>query len=100
MVPVSSHGIHSGATGAMHVRDFYGRGDVMLAGPSNGGLADPGNGGLICLFQVTSALLIYGGTRGPKAHDLLTLKGISRLLDRAQANRKEIHQDLKAQSTA
>ncbi len=97
---LSSHGIHSGATGAMHVRDFYGRGDVMLAGPSNGGLADPGNGGLICLFQVTSALLIYAGTGGPKAHDLLTLKAISRLLDRAQATFLEIHQALEAQEAA
>jgi hypothetical protein len=36
---LSSHGIHSGATGAIHIRDFYGRGDdsstaaVLIPGP-------------------------------------------------------------------
>jgi hypothetical protein len=94
---LSSHGIHSGATGTMHVRDLYGRGGVMLAGPSKGGLADPGSGALICLFQVTSALLIYGDTGGPKAQDLLTLKAISRLLDQARADFLEIHQALEAE---
>lgn len=97
---LSSHGIHSGATGAMHIRDFYGRGDVMLAGASNGGLADPGNGALICLFQVTSALLIHGGTGGPKAHDLLTLKAIARLLGQAEVTFFEIHRTLEAQEAA
>jgi Family of unknown function (DUF5677) len=94
---LSSHGIHSGATGAMHVWDFYGRGDAMLADASNGGLADPGNGALICLFQATSALLIYGGTGGPKPQDLVALKATVRLLDRAQDAFLEIHQALEAE---
>jgi hypothetical protein len=66
---LSSHGIHSGATGAIHIRDFYGRGTAMLAGPSNAGLADPGNGALISLHQVTVALLVHGGPNGPQAQD-------------------------------
>ena len=51
----------------------------MLAGPSNAGLADPGNGTLISLHQVTVALLIHGGSSGPQAQDLLTLKAISKV---------------------
>jgi Family of unknown function (DUF5677) len=94
---LSSHDIHSGATGAMHVRDLYGQGDAMLAGPSNGGLADPGNGALISLYQVTSALLIYGGTGGPRAQDLLALKAIAKLLDQAQVTFMEIHHALQAE---
>lgn len=97
---LSSHGIHSGATGAVHIRDFYGRGDVMLAGPSNAGLADPGNGALISLHQVTGALLIHGGSRGPEPRDLLTLKAIARLLDQAQQAFLEIHQALEAEEAA
>lgn len=97
---LSSHGIYSGATGAMHVWDLYGRGNVALACLSNGGLADPGNGALISLLQVTSALLVHGGTGGPKAQDLLTLKAIARLLDRAQAAFLEIHQALEAEEAS
>ena len=72
----------------------------MLAGPSNSGLADPGSGALISLLQVTSALLIYGRSGGPKAQDLLTLKAIARLLDRAQAAFLEIHQALETEEAA
>lgn len=97
---LSSHGIHGGATGAVHIKDFYGRGDVMLAGPSNAGLADPGNGALISLHQVTGALLIYGGSDGPGPQDLLTLKAIARLVDQAQQAFLEIHQALEAEEAA
>ncbi len=94
---LSSHGIHSGSTGAIHSRDFYGEGDAMLAGPSNAGLADPGNGALISLHQVTAVLLIHGGPDGPEAQDLLTLKAVSNLLDRAQGRFLEIHRVLEAE---
>lgn len=97
---LSSHGIHSGATGAVHIRDFYGRGDVMLAGPSNAGLADPGNGALISLHQVTAAMLIYGSSHGPEPQDLLTLKAVARLLDQAQQAFLEVHQALEAEEAA
>jgi hypothetical protein len=97
---LSSHGVHSGATGAIHIRDFYGRGTAMLAGPSNAGLADPGNGALISLHQVTVALLVHGGPNGPQAQDLLTLKAISNLLDQAQQTFLEIHDALEAEEAA
>ena len=97
---LSSHGVHSGATGAIHIRDFYGRGTAMLAGPSNADLADPGNGALISLHQVTVALLAHGGPNGPQAQDLLTLKAISNLLDQAQQTFLQIHQALEAEEAA
>ena len=97
---LSSHGIHSGATGAVHIRDFHGGGNTMLAGPSNAGLADPGNGALISLHQVTTALLLYGGLNGPQSQDLLTLKAIANLLDQAQQTFLEIHQALEAEEAA
>jgi len=97
---LSSHGIHSGATGAIHIRGFYGKSDTMLAGPSNAGLADPGNGALISLHQVTTALLLYGGSNGPEPQDLLTLKAIANLLDQAQQAFLEIHHALEAEEAA
>jgi hypothetical protein len=72
----------------------------MLAGPSNAGLADPGNGTLISLHQVTVALLIHGGSSGPQAQDLLTLQAISKLLDQAQETFLEIHHALEAEEAA
>ena len=97
---LSSHGIHSGATGAIHIRGFYGKSDTMLACPSNAGLADPGNGALISLHQVTTALLLYGGSNGPEPQDLLTLKAIANLLDQAQQAFLEIHHALEAEEAA
>jgi hypothetical protein len=97
---LSSHGIHGGATGTIHIREFYGKGDTMLAGPSNAGLADPGNGALISLHQVTTALLLYGGSNGPELQELLTLKAIANLLDQAQQKFLEIHHALEAEEAA
>jgi hypothetical protein len=99
-VRLSSHGIHSGATGTIHVMGFHsGNPDVMLAGPSNAGLADPGNGALISLNQVTSAFLLHGGTR-PQPQDLVILKAIARLLDQAQQKFLEVHLALQAEESA
>lgn len=91
---LANHGIHSGATGAIHVIDFYGRGREMLAGPSNAGLADPANGALIALQQVTAALLLYAAPTPPDAEDIITVKAIQIMLDRAQQAFLEIHSAL------
>lgn len=99
-VRLSSHGIHSGATGTVHIQGFHsGSPDVMLAGPSDAGLANPGNGALISLHQVTTALLIYGGPRGTEPQDLVSLKAIARLLDWAQQAFLEVHLALQAEES-
>lgn len=97
---LSSHGIHGGATGALHIRDFYGRGKAMLCGPSNAGLADPGSGALISLYQVTTALLVYGGINSPEPLDFIGLKAISGLLDEARTAFFEAHHILEAEEAA
>jgi hypothetical protein len=81
-VKLSHHTIHSGASGTLDVLQLYGRGEVMLAGPSNAGLAEPGHGSLIALHQVTVAHLLNGPNE-VSADNLLTLKGIALLLDQA-----------------
>lgn len=81
-VKLSHHAIHGGASGALDVLELYGRGEVMLAGPSDAGLAEPGHGSLIALYQVTVAYLLHGPNQTNPA-ELLTLKGIARLLDEA-----------------
>lgn len=97
---LANHGIHSGATGAIHVLGFYGNGRGMLAGPSNSGLADPANGALIALYQVTAALLIHGAPTPPEAEALVSLKAIGILLNRAQQAFFEIHHALEEEEAA
>jgi hypothetical protein len=97
---LANHGIHSGATGTIHVIDFYGRGREMLAGPSNFGLADPANGALIALHQVTAALLIHGAPTPPEAEDIITFKAIQVMLDRAERAFLEIHSALEEEEAA
>lgn len=94
---LSNHAIHSGATGAVHIRGFYGHGDVMLAGPSNGGLADPGAGALYSLYQVTTALVVNGSSVKAERLDLIQLKAIAVLLDEAWTAFMEIHHELEAE---
>lgn len=97
---LANHGIHSGATGAVHVVDFYGRGREMLAGPSNSGLADPADGALISLCQVTTALLLYGAPAPPQAEDIVKIKTIGVMLDRAQQAFIDIHSALEEEEAA
>jgi hypothetical protein len=80
--------------------DFYRRGREMLAGPSNFGLADPANGALIALHQVTAALLIHGAPTPPEAEDIITFKAIQVMLDRAERAFLEIHSALEEEEAA
>lgn len=94
---LSNHTIHSGASGAAHITEFYGHGSVMLAGPSNGGLADPGAGALCSLYQVTTALVVNSSSVKAEALDLIQLKAIAVLLDEARTAFMEIHHELEAE---
>jgi hypothetical protein len=81
-VKLSHHAIHSGASGTLDVLDLHGHGELILAGPSNAGLAEPGHGSLIALYQVTVAYLLNGPNQ-VIPEDLLALKGLARLVDDA-----------------
>ena len=81
-VKQSHRTIHSGASGTLDVLELYGRGKVMLAGASNAGLAGPGYGSLIAIYQVTTALLVNGPNE-VTADNLMILKGIALLVDQA-----------------
>ena len=61
-VKLSHRAIHSGASGTLDILELYGQGEFMLAGPSDAGLAEPGHGCLIALYQVTTAYVLnaYG----------------------------------------
>lgn len=55
---MASHNVHANPKAVFFKLGLYPRGqDILLAGPSNTGLADPGHGTAISLAQITVALL-------------------------------------------
>lgn len=80
---LSSHATHAGATGALDTLYHYGNGRVLLAGPTNAGLADPGHAALISLSQVTTALLLQGANKPAIAEDFAALLAIQELVNDA-----------------
>jgi hypothetical protein len=97
---LSSHSVHGGASGAIHVRDLYGRGTVMLAGPSNSGLADAGHGALISLGQVTTAFLFHGADRPVELEELGPILAIQELTDEAGSAFLAAHQLVEEEDSA
>jgi len=72
---MSSHGIHANPKGIMWNIGLLKGDRVLLAGPSNAGLADPGDCTLISLYQCTVALL----TLRPTEDALVSLKVLDRI---------------------
>lgn len=55
---MASHNVHANPKGVLFRLGLYpGSDDILLAGPSNTGLADPGHGTAISLGQITTALV-------------------------------------------
>lgn len=79
----STHvGVHASSRGArLNILRRGGR-QLMLAGPMNAGLADPGQGALISLMQVTTTLLIRGRPLDDP-EPLLILEALLELTDQA-----------------
>jgi hypothetical protein len=94
----ASHGVHAGAKGGALVIHRRGPYRTLLTGPTNAFLADPGHGALICLNQVTTALLLQSRTgelEGASTR-LLIAKALLQLTDLAGAAFLRAHQKLQA----
>lgn len=87
---MASHPIHAGPKGIAFDIGLGTPGKVMLAGPSNQGLADPGHGMCISVMQVTTSLV----TRQPTAGDLVNLQVIQKVVDQAGDALIQAHRDL------
>lgn len=55
---------------------------------------------MIALYQVTTSLLIYGAPTPPSAEDIVSVKAIGIMLDRAQQAFFEIHSVLEEEEAA
>jgi|GEM_PF-1902179 len=76
---MASHPIHAGPKGIAFDIGLFDRGQVMLAGPSNAGFADPGHGMCLSLTQITAVFL----NLTPSASGLVSLRVLLELTDRA-----------------
>lgn len=76
---MASWGVHATSKGAMWNLGSGRLDKFLLAGGSVYGLADPGHQAVISLLQITSAFLLLD----PTAKEILTIEGLTRLVDRA-----------------
>jgi hypothetical protein len=87
---MASHPTHAGPKALDHDLGLIAGSKVMLAGPSNAGLADPGHSMCISLGQVTVFLLEHD----PSTGDLVTMNVLMALTDAAGDAFIEAHQQL------
>lgn len=87
---LASHNVHANPKGVFFKLGLLDEIDVLLAGPSNVGLADPGHSAAISLLQVSVAL----GLIEPTLDSLVCLRIIGRLTDEIGEAFHEAHQQL------
>ncbi len=93
---MASHGIHPNPKGIAFNLGIIDPQKVMLAGPSNAGLADPGHATLISLLQCTVVLL---GTR-PDIETSIALRVLNRLVEEAGQAFLQTHDQLLSEELA
>ena len=86
---MASHGVHANPKGVFNQIGML-NDEVLLAGPSNVGMADPGHASAISLYQATVFLL----THSPTIESLVTLKVMERLIDEIGEALIEAHASL------
>jgi hypothetical protein len=91
---MASYGVHANTKGITFNLGLSNQSKVMLAGPSNAGLADPGQSACLSLAQATAALLSYKSE--PNFSNVLQLKVIFQLVKEAEDAFIEAHLKLEA----
>jgi len=74
---LASHNVHANPKGIFFQLGHIGVSEVLLAGPTNAGLADPGHSTAISLMQITMALALLS----PTVDDVIAVKILERLQD-------------------
>lgn len=93
---MASHGVHSNPKGVTFKIENIGSRQIMIAGPSRFGLADPGHASLLSLLQCTTVLL---GTKQDE-ETVIILRVLKRLVDEAGQAFLEINQRLVSEEKA
>jgi hypothetical protein len=87
---MASHNVHANPKGIFFKLGLFAGSQILLAGPSNAGLADPGHATAISLLQITAALT----SLNPTLDDLIALKVLERLEDEIGSALISAHQRL------
>jgi Family of unknown function (DUF5677) len=87
-------GVHASSRGARLNVVHRGSESSLLVGPTNAGLADPGEEALISLVQVTTSLLVHGRPLSGDPKPVVVLKALLQLTDEAGAAFLAAHQRL------
>ncbi|MFZ1988917.1 MAG: DUF5677 domain-containing protein [Alphaproteobacteria bacterium] len=74
---MASHNVHANAKGVFFKLGLIAESNVLLAGPSNAGLADPGHASALSLIQASSALM----TIDPTLDNVVLVKIMMKLAD-------------------
>jgi hypothetical protein len=87
---MASHNVHANARGIFFKLGLFDESQVLLAGPSNSGLADPGHATAIALCQVSSCLVILD----PTIDNFVQMKIMSGLCDEIGVDLMNAHTQL------
>jgi hypothetical protein len=87
---MASHNVHANPRGIFFKLGIIGETEVLLAGSSNAGLADPGHSTAISLMQITSAFALSN----PTLDDLVAMKVMEQLVDEIGGAFAKAHQQL------
>jgi hypothetical protein len=79
---MASHNVHANPKGVFFKLGLIAESDVLLVGPSNAGLADPGHASALSLIQTSSALMMTD----PTLYNIILLKMMVILGDKIGGN--------------
>jgi hypothetical protein len=74
---MASHNVHANPKGVFFKHGLIGESEVLLAGPSNAGLTDPGHATALSLIQISSVLM----KQNPTVDNMVAVKIMQRLAD-------------------
>jgi len=95
---LASHNVHANPKGVFFKLGMLAESEMLLAGPSNAGLADPGHGAAISLSRVTSALV--GLQQPPTLDNNVALLMMVDLVDEIGEAFGQAHERLEADEAA
>lgn len=87
---MASHNVHANPKGVFFKLGLVGNKHVMLAGPSNAGLADPGHATALSLTQISATLLLLY----PTIDNTIPVKMMSILTDEVGQHLLAAHEQL------
>lgn len=87
---LASHNVHANPKGIFFKLGIIGEAEVLLAGSSNAGLADPGHSTAISLMQITTSVALSN----PTLDHLIAIKTIQKLVDEIGGAFIDAHDEL------